>query len=312
MANKAMRIIAHINHRLFRWRLRNLFSPIALTSDEGILRNIVSKTAQRTRLSAWIIVAGLFAEILVLLVYSAEKSWLETALLIICNFIIVAGVLGEDRFAHKAGDASSRLQQISDDKVSKAENRASSSMALAANASGRASMAQREIAKANLRAAQLEKEAAQAKLALEQLRARIGPRRINEELFLKELEGKPPFPVEVMFPKDDGETFQLAVQLVSLLQKAGWTNSDLKPVTPGFPRYANVPSQMALGGQPTGITVVMCAKADEEKQAATPVDELSVALRRALLEDVSGAILAPELPHTPSPGVLRVVIAPKP
>jgi hypothetical protein len=70
-------------------------------------------------------VGGLVAEVLVLLWFSAEKSSVETGLLIVSNFIIAAGVFGEDHFAHKSGEAATRLQQISDEKVSEANARAS-------------------------------------------------------------------------------------------------------------------------------------------------------------------------------------------
>jgi len=63
-------------------------------------------------------------EVLVLLWFSAEKSWLETGLLIVANLIIAAGVFGEDHFAHRAGEVALRLQQISDEKVAEANARA--------------------------------------------------------------------------------------------------------------------------------------------------------------------------------------------
>lgn len=124
MANMAARIIAYTKHRLRRWSRRYLRDPISLTDDAGKLKNIVSHNSRRVRWSAWAIVGGLFTEVLVLLWFSAAKSAFETGLLIISNFIIAAGVFGEDHFAHKSGEAATRLQQISDEKVATAEARA--------------------------------------------------------------------------------------------------------------------------------------------------------------------------------------------
>src|ERR1700674_1657345 len=62
----------------------------------------------------------------------------------------------------------------------------------------------------------------EAALSQEQLRKQIGPRRIDSETFLKALEGKPKAPAEIMFSREDGEAFQLAIQIRNLLREAGW------------------------------------------------------------------------------------------
>jgi hypothetical protein len=109
-------ITAYTNQRLRRWSKWYRRDPIALIDDAGKLRNIVSKSSERVGWSARAIVGGLFAEILILLWFSADKSWFETELLIVSNFIIAAGVLGEDHFAHIAGEAATRTQQLSGEK----------------------------------------------------------------------------------------------------------------------------------------------------------------------------------------------------
>lgn len=64
----------------------------------------------------------------------------------------------------------------------------------------------------------------EAELKLEQLRTQARPRHltVNGDAFIAALNGKPKAPVEIMFPKDDGEAFLLAIGLRDLLRKAEW------------------------------------------------------------------------------------------
>lgn len=79
-----------------------------------------STFARNSRWSGWsgqAIVAGLVLDIVVLLLFAADKSWKETAAGIFATFVIGAGVWLEIHFGHKAETAAVRLQQISDERI---------------------------------------------------------------------------------------------------------------------------------------------------------------------------------------------------
>jgi hypothetical protein len=158
----------------------------------------------------------------------------------------------------------------------------------------------------------------EAELKLEQLRQKMGPRRIDSETFLKALEGKPKAPVEIMFPRENGEAFQLAMQFRDLLRVAKWTVSEPIPAPlSDIPRLANQPPHMAAGGQPLGIGVVVRADTPEDFKifsdhlANTPTNALSNAIQ-AVFSEVSEMAAGPEVFRAPALGTVRIVIGPKP
>jgi hypothetical protein len=170
-----------------------------------------------------------------------------------------------------------------------------------------------EIAEANAR----QKE---AELKLEELRIKMGPRQIDGEVFKKSLEGKPTptAPVEIMFPREDGEAFRLAIQLRDVLRYSGWQASEPTPVPPGdVPRLQNQPSVASYGSY-GGTGVVVVVRADTQAQfealrdvnASTPLNALVAALTKTL-GSAGSAAAGPEVFHVPAVGVLRVVIGTK-
>ncbi len=152
------------------------------------------------------------------------------------------------------------------------------------------------------------------------LRKQMGPRQIDGETFKKYLEGKPKptAPVEIMFPREDGEAYRLALQLRDVLRYSGWQASEPTPVPPGdVPRLQNQPSVASFGSYGgTGIVVVVRADTQEQFeairdiQASTPLNALVGALSQTL-GSAGSAAAGPDVFHVPSPGVLRVVIGTK-
>jgi len=162
------------------------------------------------------------------------------------------------------------------------------------------------------------KETAEAKLQLEQLRKQMGPRQIQSAAFLKSLEGQPKGPVETMFPKENGEAFLLAIQLRDLLRAAKWQATEPIAVPQmDVPRLANQPSHIAAGGQAVGVAIAVRANTQEEfklvddLQANTPMNALQAALSQAL-GTVSGYAAGPDSFSAPAPGVIRIIVGPKP
>ena len=158
----------------------------------------------------------------------------------------------------------------------------------------------------------------EAELKLEQLRKQMGPRQAEVATFLKALEGKPKAPVEIMFPKEDGEAFMLALQFRDLLRSAKWEVAEPVPV-PGtdIPRLANQPSHMAAGAQAIGVAVVVRADTQDEFDrvsdfnADTPMNALRDALAKTL-GGVAGYAAGPDIFPAPPKGTVRIVVGPKP
>ena len=171
-----------------------------------------------------------------------------------------------------------------------------------------------ELANANLRVAT-------AQLETERLKARIAPRHIQEDEFLAALAGMPTGSVELVYVRDDPETFELAQQIWRLLETAKWTVEGPTPIAPiTHPIGAMVPTAMSLGGQPSGVSVVTNEISQEEWDASRNrarglnwVKTSWTVLWEALGESlgrISGGKNKQELSPLP-PGVIRIIVAPK-
>lgn len=150
------------------------------------------------------------------------------------------------------------------------------------------------------------------------LRKQIGPRQIDSDKFMKALEGKPKAPIEIMFPKENGEAFLLALQFRDLLRKAGWQASEPIPVPLNdIPRLANQPSHIAAGGEPIGIGVVVRADTNEEFEqfGSMTANSPAAAIFNAISQTFGGAAghtAGPNVLNTPPRGTVRIVVGPKP
>jgi hypothetical protein len=96
--------------------------------------------------------------------------------------------------------------------------------------------------------------AAEANLALEKFKA---PRQIKGAEFVRALAGKPKAPVEIVFVRDDAESWALSLQIEHWLKAANWPVSAPAAIAgPDEPKYATSPSAIQAGGQPRGVTIV--------------------------------------------------------
>jgi hypothetical protein len=183
--------------------------------------------------------------------------------------------------------------------------------------------AQADIANAQARIAEADARSKEAELKLEQLRERLRPRQIKGSSFLKILEGKPKAPVEILFVRDDGEAFQLSLQIRDFLKQATWSVEEPRHITQDdvSPRLErNHPYTMAAGGQPQGVSLFLRAEsqADFEREADKiplnpdrPLDTPRKALSAALLDSL-GTLSGGMSYENGRPGVLRVIVGPKP
>lgn len=165
-----------------------------------------------------------------------------------------------------------------------------------------------DTAKANERAAASE-------LKLEELRRQVGPRQLNRPAFLEALKVDVKGQVEILYTQDDAEAMELAQQIGLALKESGWKVLKRDPI----PRSrGNLPTAMAVGGQPKGVTVAAHSISDEEADATlkkmkrenwvkTPYTVLLDAIAEGL-GTVSGSAGGA---HAPPVGTLRIVVAPR-
>ena len=173
-------------------------------------------------------------------------------------------------------------------------------------------------AEAGQRAAQADQKAAEAELTLEQLRRQVGPRQINRNIFLNALKDQPKAPTEVLFLKDDPDSFFLAQQIWQMLRDAEWDVTPPAPVQPSD-LYPTSPTVMSAGGQPSGVTIVAHFVSVEEGEAMSKIftkqaDWIKTpwtVLSNAFLESMGSVKGSGGGPSAPPEGHLRVVVAPR-
>ncbi|UPK32247.1 hypothetical protein IVB18_28610 [Bradyrhizobium sp. 186] len=168
-------------------------------------------------------------------------------------------------------------------------------------------VAQADIAKASAQIAEANARTAAAELRLEELRQKLGPRRIDEKIFLSALEGVPQRSVLVSHAPDDPDSYFLASSLVSILTVAKWEVRYVEVTS------ANVKACAAPFG---GVTVLSKSISDEEGAAlAKPIDERPktawLSLAHALTESLQGhSVFQATCPSLPD-GALQVVVSPR-
>jgi hypothetical protein len=249
-----------------------------VSDDDDTLRRAISKNETLAEWGGAAVVFGLIVEVVLTSTFRHGESFFEAWGPVLADALIALGVFAEILFARKARMGSEALQRQSDEKIAEANARA-----------------------------------AEAALKIEQLRVRVGPRRIDESALTESLKDVGKLPVEIMYTKEDGDSYKLSNQLGTVLAKLGW-EVEGTPIPPNIiGKLSDFPSAMAVGGQPTGIAVVMDSAAvsfeDVVKDKPTPVHVFSMALRRSIVGDVVGVLSSV---NAPKPGIIRVVISPRP
>ncbi|HEV7486535.1 MAG TPA: hypothetical protein VGQ65_12730 [Thermoanaerobaculia bacterium] len=178
---------------------------------------------------------------------------------------------------------------------------------------GRTAKLELEAATQRERAAKADERAADAESSLLFLQKRTARRSVNGQIFLAALDAKPKAEVEIMYLKDDPDSWQIAMQLGGLLHQAGWKVKFPTPLPLGEGDEA---STYAFGGVPDGVTVVRHWNQEEFDKLRIGQDDepaSAVALRDAIsraMEIGATATMRPG-PHNPPEGTLRIVVAPK-
>jgi hypothetical protein len=171
--------------------------------------------------------------------------------------------------------------------------------------------------KVELRVAEQQERAAKAELELGLLKKRVEPRQINRSAFLKALAGQPKAPIQILYLRDDPESFEFAQQIAVFLEEAKWTVTERKPIPNLGATSSDILTSMSVGGQPSGVTVVANSISEEESEAyvsrimgkdwvKTPWTVLINAFEQSYgsSKSHSGVTSVPN-------GTLRIVVSPK-
>jgi hypothetical protein len=188
---------------------------------------------------------------------------------------------------------------------------------LAATTSEHTASLELEVAMQRERAAKADVRAADAEAGLLWLEKRSLPRSVNEKVFLSALEGKPKAVVEIMYAKDDSDSWQVAMFLESSLRKAGWKVERPVPIPPG---NGDEPAAFAFGGGGYGVTVVRhwtreTAVEMFKESGMTGLERMRIPCR--VLEDAIERSMGIDVSIDASPrnnppeGALRIVVSPK-
>jgi len=139
-------------------------------------------------------------------------------------------------------------------------------------------------------------------------------RQLNDQRFLKALEGKPKAPVQIVVSDNDAEALQLALQFQHLLQIAMWKVSDVVRVSQrDLVRLANRPGYWAEEDQLVGIAIAVVAETPEDfevagdREADTPLNALMEAILETL-GSVNTYAAGKNVFPAPAPETLRLVV----
>ncbi|MGC2443063.1 hypothetical protein [Candidatus Binatus sp.] len=237
------------------------------------------------------------------------ESASEVALLVGC-FLVVAGLFFEDWVA--VFRVSGEVAVIVGVTI---EGLADGGIFLAA---GKLRMIQdAELEKMRLQTAEAKRRTAQAELDLEELRAKVLWRHIDAAKFLAALQASTAMPTntEIVYLRDDPESWNLANEVFTLLHKADWPVTLPTPIVPNekWRAFSSFPTVLGAGGNPFGGIALIT---NEEIKMPTWEDKTPFGfLVKAFLEGLGGQVsmnrIIPELHDSLAAGAVRVVVGPR-
>ncbi|MGJ5036617.1 hypothetical protein ACQR13_21125 [Bradyrhizobium sp. HKCCYLRH3059] len=154
-------------------------------------------------------------------------------------------------------------------------------------------------ARANERIAELNNETAK-------LRQQLEPRKLDGETFVRLLRDGPKAKVELLYVKEDPDSYQLSLQIFWYLMHAGWDCEVEKPIPPAAINspYQDKPATWSVVARETGISLVV--HEDNDLKPGTPYDALLKAFHATPGRAETG--IDSRVPA----GTIRVVVAPRP
>ena len=187
---------------------------------------------------------------------------------------------------------------------------------------GRLKVFEAQLTEAQTGLAKQQERAALAETALEELKRHAAPREVKRAEFKSALallkDGPQPAGVEIVYLRDDPDSFNVAQQIYQLLKESGWNASSPVPIPPATAStFSQSPTAMAAGGQPSGVSVGTHTISEAESSAKltfpgtdwvkTPWTVLSYAVLQSLGQ--CGGFAGGQ--NAPPEGILRVVVAPR-
>jgi hypothetical protein len=222
---------------------------------EDELKGAASKAHKWDRFSAWAIVGGLAAEVVVLLIFAGEHSPWETGLLVLATIIIALGVWGEIWFGRKAEEAGNELQMIANRRIADANENA-------ARANERAAFLEREAENARARTAEIERITQWRRVSLEQT-----------DIIVHEIRQKIPRNIVILIESvNDAEAIMFADQLRDLLinANAGGVERFARPM----PADGKIEFGLYVSSEPEVYALIV---RDAFQKAGIPITKLATA-----------------------------------
>ncbi len=168
-----------------------------------------------------------------------------------------------------------------------------------------------------LETAEAKRRQAQAELDLEELRVKVIWRHIDAAKFLAVLQASTATPTntEIVYLRDDPESWSLANEIFTLLHKANWPATLPTPITPNekWRAFSSFPTVLGAGGNPFGGIALVT---NEEFKMPTWDNKTAAGLLvKAFLEGLGGQVsmnrIIPELHDGLATGAVRVVVGPR-
>jgi hypothetical protein len=217
----------------------------------------------------------------------SANFWFDAfnVLLFLGAFAVAVGTYGSIRM----GTAKERF---SDERISANEKET-------ARAIADSDIAKEGTARANERIAELNNETVK-------LRQQLEPRKIDGEAFVGLLRDGPKAKIELLYVKEDPDSYQLSLQIFWYLMHAGWDCEVEKPIPPAAvdSPYPGKPATWSVVARETGISLVV--HGHDDLKPGTPYEALLKAFHATPGQAESGIDSA-----VPA-GSIRVVVAPRP
>jgi len=185
-----------------------------------------------------------------------------------------------------------------------------------AEADAKAADANKIAAETRERAAKLEKEAAEARLELEKIRMTRFDR-FNRDEFRNRIRGKPKIRVELLFQKDDVDSYMLAMAVKGCLNAEDWSTIGPRPIREEDVSFSEInkdaPLSVRAGVNMGGLSYVVkqLPRYDDQNEPVNVLMSAFTAGKRGLGDSqtstVFGGLSDPALPED----LVKLIIGPR-
>lgn len=157
---------------------------------------------------------------------------------------------------------------------------------------------------------------------ISELEKALRGREIDQAAFIKSLAGKSKAPIDLVYLKENGEVFSLALQIQRALRNARWVVSEPKPLSPKemsdlYENWVGQPAQAPAAGVAIDLRVNATNPSLETMVSVmneAPVSALLTAFEVGFGEKWSPRVFAASVwqPNAPPHGTIQIAVGPKP